>query len=62
LDPDYTFTLRYGLRWDAPRETAYPSTFVIDRGGVVRFALVSRTHDGRAPAADVLAVLAGLKK
>jgi peroxiredoxin len=62
LDPDYTFTLRYGLRWDAPRETAYPSTFVIDRGGVVRFALVSRTHDGRAPAADVLAVLAALKK
>jgi peroxiredoxin len=62
LDPGYAFTLRYGLRWDAPNETAYPSTFVIDRGGVVRFALVSRTHGDRAAAVDVLAVLAALKK
>jgi peroxiredoxin len=62
LDPGYAFTLRYGLRWDAPKETAYPSTFVIDRGGVVRFALISRTHDGRAPASDVLAALAALPK
>ena len=30
LDPDYTFTKSYGLRWDAPKETAYPSAFVID--------------------------------
>jgi len=29
LDPDYRFTNQYGLRWDAPRETAYPSTFLI---------------------------------
>ena len=62
LDPGYAFTLRYGLRWDAPNETAYPSTFVIDRGGVVRFARVSRTHGDRTPATDVLAVLAALKK
>ena len=60
LDPNYAFTLSYGLRWDAPRETAYPSTFVIDRTGVVRYALVSRTHDGRAPASEVLAALAKL--
>jgi O-acetyl-ADP-ribose deacetylase (regulator of RNase III) len=25
-DPDYTVTNLYGLRWDAPHETAYPST------------------------------------
>lgn len=62
LDPGYAFTLRYGLRWDAPNETAYPSTFVIDRGGVVRFARVSRTHGDRTPATDVLAALAALKK
>src|SRR5258708_5456281 len=30
LDPDYTFTTAYGLRWDAKGETAYPSTFVIN--------------------------------
>jgi peroxiredoxin len=61
LDPDYAFTLRYGLRWDAPKETAYPATFVIDRGGIVRFAAVSRTHGDRAPATDVLAALTALK-
>lgn len=61
LDPDYRFTVAYGLRWDAPQETAYPSTFVIDRAGVVRYALVSKTHGGRAPAADVLTELAKLK-
>ena len=61
LDPNYVFTNSYGLRWDAPQETAYPSTFVIDRGGVVRYALISKTHSGRALAADVLAELAKLK-
>ena len=61
LDPNYTFTVSYGLRWDAPQETAYPSTFVIDRGGIVRYALVSKTHGGRATAADVLVELAKIK-
>lgn len=60
-DPDYKFTDAYGLRWDAPRETAYPSTFVIDPGGVVRFATVSKTHGGRAKVDDVLAALASAK-
>jgi peroxiredoxin len=55
LDPDYTMVNAYGLRWDAPRETAYPSTFVIDGKGIVRFAKVSRTHGGRTKAAEVLA-------
>lgn len=57
LDPDYTFTHAYGLRWDAPKETAYPSTFVIERGGRIRFAQVSRTHGGRSIAARVIAEL-----
>ena len=57
LDPNYTFTLAYALRWDAPQETAYPSTFVIDRTGIVRYALVSKAHDGRSRAAGVIAEL-----
>ncbi|MEO6223260.1 MAG: peroxiredoxin family protein [Vicinamibacterales bacterium] len=62
LDPAYAFTLAYGLRWDAPQETAYPSTFIIDRKRMVRYASVSKAHGDRATAADVLAVLAGMKK
>ena len=57
LDPAYSFTLAYGLRWDAPQETAYPATFIIDRGRVVRFASISKTHGDRTTAAVVLAAL-----
>lgn len=59
LDPAYTFTLAYGLRWDAPQETAYPATFIIDRGRVVRFAAISKTHGDRTTAAAILAALGG---
>jgi thioredoxin-dependent peroxiredoxin len=61
LDPNYVLTEAYGLRWNAPQETAYPSTFVIDRGGIVRYALVSKTHGGRSAAVDVLIELKKLK-
>jgi thioredoxin-dependent peroxiredoxin len=61
LDPNYTLTLAYDLRWDAPQETAYPSTFVIDRTGIVRYALVSKAHGGRSRAADVIAELRKIK-
>lgn len=56
-DPDYKFTNSWGLRWDAPRETAYPSTFVIDEQGVIRFTKVSKTHGDRANPTDVLQAL-----
>ena len=59
LDPDYGFTNAYGLRWDAPNETAYPSAFVIAADGTIGYAKVSRSHGGRAKTADLLA---GLKK
>lgn len=61
LDPNYTVTLSYDLRWDAPQETAYPATFVIDRMGIVRYALVSKSHGGRSSAADVIAELHKIK-
>lgn len=56
LDPDYAMTDAFDLRWDAPRETAYPSTFVVKDGKVVS-ATVSEGHGGRTQAKDVLASL-----
>lgn len=60
LDPNYSMVNKYGLRWDAPKETAYPSTFVIDKAGIVLFAKVSSTHGGRADVEEVVAALKGL--
>ena len=60
LDPDYAFTNAYGLRWDSARETAYPSTFIADAHGIVRFAKVSRSHGDRSKSADILAALKSL--
>jgi thioredoxin-dependent peroxiredoxin len=60
-DPDLKVVNLYGLRWDAPNETAYPSTIVADRQRIVRFVKVSRSHGDRSSAPDVLAVLQGLK-
>ncbi len=57
LDPDYAFTRAYGLRWEAKRETAYPATFVLERGGNIRFAYVSRSHGDRVGAARALTEL-----
>jgi thioredoxin-dependent peroxiredoxin len=57
LDPDYAFTKAYGLRWDAKNETAYPSTFVVDKKLKVTFAKVSKEHGDRAKATDVLKAL-----
>jgi peroxiredoxin len=62
MDPDYAFPLAYNLRWNAPKETAYPSTFVIDRHGMVTFAQISRVHGDRVPTADVLKALAALPR
>jgi peroxiredoxin len=56
-DPDYEFTEAYGLRWDAPNETAYPSTFVIDRDGKILLAVVSHSHGDRAETKQVIAKL-----
>ena len=57
LDPGYEFTRLYGLRWDAPGETAYPSTFLIDQRGVVFFAKVSKSHGDRTRAVDIIEIL-----
>ncbi len=61
IDPDYSFTKAYGVRWEAGRETAYPSTFIIDTERQVRFAKVSKTHGGRVSADDALKALNAMK-
>ncbi len=61
LDPDYKFVSAHGLRWSAPGETAYPSTFVLDGRGNVKFRKVSKSHGDRAGAAEVLKALQAAK-
>jgi thioredoxin-dependent peroxiredoxin len=53
-DPDYAVTNLYGLRWDAPNETAYPSTFILDKKGRIVFEKISHTHGDRMSAQDAL--------
>ena len=60
-DPNYAFTMAYGLRWDAKNETAYPSTFIIDRKNNVRFAHVSREHGDRVSPETALKALPDMK-
>ena len=53
-DPDYKVTNLYGLRWDAPHETAYPSTLILDVKGIVVFEKVGHGHGDRLSAKDAL--------
>jgi thioredoxin-dependent peroxiredoxin len=54
LDPKYEFIRPLGLRWDQKGETAYPSTFVLDKNRVVKYAKVSKTHGDRAKPKAIL--------
>ena len=54
IDPEYKMTNLYGLRWNAPNETAYPSTFILDASGTILFEKISHTHGDRTSAGDVL--------
>ena len=53
-DPDMQMVTEWGLRWDAPRETAYPATFVINKNRRVAFAKVSKSHAGRTTPDEIL--------
>ena len=54
VDPDYKMTDLYELRWHGEHETAYPSTFVLDRNGTVQFEKISHSHGDRTTAEEVL--------
>lgn len=60
LDPDYTMINMYGLRWDKTRETAYPSTFVLDSKRRILFSRISQSHGGRTNPEEIIEVLKGL--
>jgi peroxiredoxin len=53
-DPDYKVTNLYSLRWDAPNETAYPSTFVLKKDRTIVFENISHAHGDRVSAEDAL--------
>lgn len=57
VDPDYAFTNQYHLRWDADGETAYPSTFVIQKDLRVVYQKISREHGGRSKPDEILQIL-----
>jgi len=57
LDQDYKITNHLNLRWDKPKETAYPAAFVIDHDGYIQYAKVSDNHGDRATAGEILEFL-----
>ena len=54
IDTAFSLVDAYGLRWDAPKETSYPSTFLLDQKGMVRFVKISHSHGDRTKAADII--------
>jgi len=60
LDTDYSMINKYGLRWDETKETAYPSTFVVNKKGEIVFSKISMKHGGRADNKDILEALGKL--
>ena len=62
IDPDFKFTELYKLRWNAPQETAYPASFVVDDRGVIQFAQVSHSHGDRTSSGELLEALTKLSK
>lgn len=60
-DDDLEMVKSWGLRWNAPRETAYPAAYIIDRNGRVRWSKVSDNHAGRASVEELLRELRKLK-
>ncbi len=52
---------QWGLRWDAPHETAYPATYIIDRNGRVSWSKVSDNHAGRSTVEEIMKELRKLE-
>ena len=61
-DPDMEMVKSWGLRWNAPHETAYPATFVLNSDGAVVWSKVSDNHAGRAQPEEILKMLRKMKQ
>jgi len=57
LDPKFSFTNLYGVRWNEGDQTAYPSTFLIDEDGKVFFAKISDGVGNRTSAVEMVELL-----
>jgi len=57
LDPDFKVTNLYGVRWDEKGQTAYPSTFLIDKSGKITYQKVSDSVGGRTSGAEMAKLL-----
>jgi len=61
LDPDYTLTNLYDLRWKAEQETAYPATFLINSKGNIVYRKIGRTYSERTTAFGMLRAIVSVK-
>lgn len=53
-DPGMQMVKSWGLRWNAPRETAYPATYLIKANGRVAWRKISDSHAGRSSTQEIL--------
>ncbi|NNE01431.1 MAG: redoxin domain-containing protein [Pirellulaceae bacterium] len=53
-DPGMKMVTAWGLRWNAPHETAYPATYVIRSNGRVAWRKISDSHAGRTTVEEIL--------
>ena len=53
-DPDMEMVSEWGLRWNAPRETAYPATYIVKSNGRIAWRKVSNSHAGRSNAQEII--------
>ncbi|TWT82487.1 AhpC/TSA family protein [Planctomycetes bacterium CA13] len=52
----------WGIRWNSPRETAYPATYVINQNGRVAWSKISDSHAGRSRPEEILQAIRKLEK
>ncbi|QDT08085.1 redoxin domain-containing protein [Planctomycetes bacterium K23_9] len=53
-DPGMKMVQSWGVRWNAPRETAYPATFIVKSNGRVAWKKVSQSHAGRSSVEEIV--------